>query len=87
MVVITECYDTLTNAIPAFKIKASAIACTTFDHWTVDEGILCKLLSDNGLQFVSMVFVEVYSTSGVINITTTEYPQKLSNGRNVSSLP
>lgn len=61
------------NNIPTSKTNATTESQIFLYHWAAYFGILFKLLTEDGRQFISKFFVAVYSTLGATNITTTEY--------------
>lgn len=72
MVVITDHYYKLTDAIPNNVINSNALLHIFFEHWVVSYVIPSKLLTDHGPQLLLKLFEAVYSTPGLITITTTE---------------
>lgn len=63
----------LAKAIPTTKTIATTIFPTSLQHNVPKFGILSVISADNGLQVVKRLFLIVYSTLVMNEITTTEY--------------
>lgn len=72
-VVMTDRYTKLAKAITTTKRNAATVAGIFLEYLVANYGIPSKILTDNGPQFVSKLFLAVCNTFRVINISTSEY--------------
>jgi len=76
LLVISDRYTKLTRTVPMTRITASAVAKAFAVHWAFTYGPPALLVSDNGKQFASRVFVHLCRILGADNtFTTTYHPQ------------
>lgn len=79
VVVMKDCYSTLTGDIPTIRVSAPMVATIFLKHWVVPYGIPNTLLTDNGPQFASKVLSALCASQLTRLIATTDsHPQ--SNG-------
>lgn len=71
-------YTKLMKTVPATKTNIKTFARNVLEQWMASFGILSKLLTYDGRQFLSKFFGPVSSTHVVSNITTIEYPLQTS---------
>ena len=76
LLVITDRFSKLTRVVPLKSITAYQVAKAFVTHWVVCYGAPAHLLSDNGSQFTSKLFLHVCSELKIRNaFTTTYHPQ------------
>ena len=76
VLVITDRFTKLTQAVPLRKINALNVAIAFVEHWVFKYGPPRTLISDNGRQFASKFFLRVCGYVGLSNIfTSTYHPQ------------
>ena len=76
LLVISDRYTKLTRTVPLPRVTASVVARAFATHWLFTYGPPALLLSDNGKQFVSRLFVNLCRIVGTENaFTTTYHPQ------------
>ena len=73
ILVITDRFTKLTHALPLKGIKTDAVASMFVDEWVFNYGAPKELLSDNGSQFVSLLFQQVCQLLTIENAFTTTY--------------
>lgn len=73
VVIFSDCYSKLTQAVPAARINKRTEAKIFFDAWVIPYGIPVHLLTDTDIQFVSKLFEMLYNNLGTKHITTTAY--------------
>lgn len=84
-VVMKDRYTKLTETTPTANTNATTVARSLPEHWVETFGMPSKLLTDNGPQSASEIFVVVCSTFVVNNITTTEYHYKPTARQKIST--
>ena len=76
VLVMTDRFSKLTQAVPLTKIKAQDVAAAFLNEWVFKYGPPKHLVSDNGSQFVSLFFQRVCQLLRINNkYTTTYHPQ------------
>ena len=76
ILVVTDRFSKLTQAIPLKTIKALDVSVALVNEWIFKYGAPRRLLSDNGSQFISDIFQRVCSLLRVHNaLTMTYHPQ------------
>lgn len=65
----------LIRAIPYANVTAARAVTVFFKPWTIMHGIMKIILTDNGPQFVCMVFVLLCPSVGTKLAQNTEYHQ------------
>ena len=76
ILVITDRFTKLTHAFPLKRIKADDCALKFVNEWVFKYGPPKDLVSDNGSQFVSLLFQEVCRLLSIHNsFTATYHPQ------------
>jgi len=76
ILVITDRFTKLTQAVPLRSIKALDVSIALVNEWIFKYGAPKRLLSDNGSQFISDLFSRVCSMLYVRNaLTMTYHPQ------------
>ena len=76
ILVISDRYTKLTRAIPVASITAQSVAREFAENWAFIYGPPTILLSDNGKQFASKLFVHICKLLGTKNaFTSTYHPQ------------
>lgn len=73
IIVTTEQFLMMTRAISTSKSKATHVANLFLDHRIASYTIPDHLLTDNGPQFVSMVFATLCRILALNDLTTTAY--------------
>jgi len=76
ILVVTDRFSKLTQAVPLRSIKALDVSIAFVNEWVFKYGAPRRLLSDNGSQFISDLFQRVCSVLEVHNaLTMTYHPQ------------
>ena len=76
LLVITDRFTKLTHAFPLKRIRADDVAVKFVDEWIFKYGAPKELVSDNGSQFVSLLFQEVCKLLSIDNaFSATFHPQ------------
>ena len=76
ILVVTDRFTKLTHAFPLKKIKADDVAVMFVNEWVFKYGAPEQLVSDNGPQFVSLLFQQVCKLLSINNaFTATYHPQ------------
>ena len=73
VLVVTDRFSKLTQAIPIKNVDAYTCAVQFVQHWIFKYGPPARLLSDNGTNFLAKFFQEVCRTLGTANVFTTAY--------------
>ena len=73
VLVITDRFSKLTQAVPLKNVDAYTCAVQFVQHWIFKYGPPARLLSDNGTNFLAKFFQEVCRTLGTANVFTTAY--------------
>lgn len=73
VVVVTSGYNKLTMAIPTTKKNGATVSRNFLERWVASYGVSSRLLTHDGLPFVSKLLMVPCSTLEIKNITGTEY--------------
>ena len=76
LLVISYRFSKLVRTVPLKRITAVEVAKAFVHHWMLVYGPPLLLLADNGKQFISKLFQEIFRLLGVKNLfTATYHPQ------------
>ena len=75
-----ECYSKLIPTVSLQNITAETVRQAFISHWLLVYGSPVKLISDNGNQFTSNIFVTVGKMLSIESAFTTAYPPDQSAG-------
>ena len=73
LLVMCDRYSKLVRTVPLRRITALSVAKAFVSHWVFTYGPPADILSDNGKQFASRLFLEVCRIIGIRNKFTTTY--------------
>ena len=78
ILVITDRFKKLTQAVPLRRIRTADVAAELVDHWVLMYGPPTTLLSDDGSQFAFQFFTRVCEVLNITNAFTTTYHPQIS---------
>lgn len=76
LMVITDRFSKLTKSVPLKDISYKTVAHAFLNHWALTYGPPTLLVTDNGKQFVSKFFQELFRVLGTASLFTTTYKPK-----------
>lgn len=76
MFVTTDHYSKLARAVPTVKVIDPVVGTVFFKNWIIPNGIRNSVLTDNGIQFLSMLFAEICASLGTGLAITMQYHQQ-----------
>lgn len=80
IVILTDRYSKLTRAIPTKSITAAHVGNILLEVWIIPNGILERILTDNGPHFVEKCFNDACVALGTQLMTTTTCHPRTNGG-------